>query len=113
MRNAVSAVALLLGLAGPAMADTGWHIWQPGTVGCETRSDVEQILKLPVTDDLRALLRELLMSGRCFILAGGTEVAVAPDGKTEDTVAVRRPADAAYLFVDRWAVQGSVDESAE
>ena len=106
MRNALAAIALVLGLAGPATADTGWHIQQSGTVGCVLRSDAEQIVYLPPTDDVRALARKLVMSGRCIILAGGAEVVIVPKGVMEDIVAVRRPADSAFLFVDRWTVQG-------
>ena len=76
MRDALSAIALVLGLAGPAMADTGWHIRQSGTIGCELRSDVEHIVYLPPTSDVRNLLCELVKGGRCFILAGGTEVEI-------------------------------------
>ena len=101
-----AAVVLALAIASPAMSDTGWRIWQSGTIGCALRSDIEQIVYLPPTSDLRSLLRELVIGGRCFILAGGTEVVIAPKGMTEDIVAVRRAADTAYLFVDRWAVQG-------
>jgi hypothetical protein len=108
-----AAVVLALAIARPAVADTGWHIWQSGTVGCELRSDVEQILNLPTTDDLRALLRELLMSGRCFLLAKGTEVVISSKGMSEDIVAVRRPDETAYLYVDRWAVQGPGGEPSE
>ena len=61
-----AAVVLALAIARPAVADTGWHIWQSGTVGCELRSDVEQILNLPTTDDL--------MSGRCFLLASNLHI---------------------------------------
>ena len=106
-----AAVTLALAIARPAVADTGWHIWQSGTVGCELRSDVEQILNLPTTDELRALLRELLMSGRCFLLAKGTEVVIS--SMSEDIVAVRRPDETAYLYVDRWAVQGRGGEPSE
>jgi hypothetical protein len=106
-----AAVVLALAIARPAVADTGWHIWQSGTVGCELRSDVEQILNLPTTDDLRALLRELLMSGRCFLLAKGTEVVIS--SMSEDIVAVRQPNETAYLYVDRWAVQGPGGEPSE
>jgi hypothetical protein len=108
-----AAVVLALAIARPAVADTSWHIWQSGTVGCELRSDVEQILNLPTTDDLRALLRELLMSGRCFLLAKGTEVVISSKGMSEDIVAVRRPDETAYLYVDRWAVQGPGGEPSE
>jgi hypothetical protein len=55
------------------MADTGWHIRQSGTIGCEQRSDAEQIVYLPPTRDVRSLLREWVISGRCIILAGGAE----------------------------------------
>jgi hypothetical protein len=113
MRNALSAVALVLGLAGPAMAGESWHVSHSGTIGCELRSDVEQIVYLPPTSDVRSLLRELVISGRCFILAGGTEVLVEPKGMTEDIIAVRRPDETAYLYVDRWAVQGPNGEPPE
>ena len=106
-----AAVVLALVIARPAVADTGWHIWQSGTVGCELRSDLEQILNLPTTDDLRALLRELLMSGRCFLLAKGTEVVIS--SMSEDIVSVRQPNETAYLYVDRWAVQGPGGEPSE
>jgi hypothetical protein len=66
------AVVLALAIAGPAVAGEGWHIQQSGTIGCALRSDVEQIVYLPPTSDARRLLRELVISGRCFILAGGT-----------------------------------------
>jgi hypothetical protein len=95
------------------MSDTGWHIWQSGTIGCALRSDIEQIVYLPPTSDLRGLLRELVIGGRRFILAGGTEVVIAPKGMTEDIVAVRRAADTAYLFVDRSAVLGPDGETPE
>ena len=98
-----AAVTLALAIARPAVADTGWHIWQSGTVGCELRSDVEQILNLPTTDDL--------MSGRCFLLAKGTEVVIS--SMSEDIVAVRQPNETAYLYVDRWAVQGPGGEPSE
>ena len=108
MRHHTLAAALVLALASasPALAGDGWHIWQSGTIGCELRSDIEQIVYLPPTSDLRSLLRELVISGRCFILSGGTEMVIAPKGMTEDIVAIRRAADTAYLFVDRWAIQG-------
>jgi hypothetical protein len=113
MRNALSAIALVLGLADPAIADTGWLIRQSGTIGCVLRSDAEQIVYLPPTDDVRALARKLVIRGRCIILAGGAEVVIVPKGVTEDIVAVRRPADSAFLFVDRWAVQGPDGEPPE
>ena len=68
---------------------------------------------LPPTSDLRSLLRELVIGGRCFILAGGTEVVIAPKGMTEDIVAVGRAADTAYLFVDRWVALGPDGETPE
>jgi hypothetical protein len=112
MRNALS-VALVLGLAGPAMADPGWYIRQSGTIGCGLRSDAEQIVYLPPTSDVMSLLRELVISGRCIILAGGAEVVISPEGMSDDIVAVRRPEEDSYLFVDRWAVQGPDGEPPE
>jgi hypothetical protein len=71
------------------------------------------VISASPADDLRALLRELLMSGRCFLLAKGTEVVISSKGMSEDIVAVRRPDETAYLYVDRWAVQGPGGEPSE
>jgi hypothetical protein len=113
VRNPLPAIALVLGLAGPALAGDGWHIRQSGTVGCEQRSDVEQILNFPVTGNFRALLRELLMTGRCFLLAGGTEVAISSRARTGDIVLVRRLDETPYLYVDVWHVEGPDGEPPE
>jgi hypothetical protein len=51
------------------------------------------------------------MSGRCFLLAKGTEVVIS--SMSEDIVAVRQPNETAYLYVDRWAVQGPGGEPSE
>ena len=86
MRNALSAIALVLGLADPAIAGTGWHIRQSGTIGCVLRADAEQIVYLPPTDDVRALARKLVIGGRCIILAGGADVVIVPKGVTETSL---------------------------
>jgi hypothetical protein len=105
MRNALCAVVLVLGLAGPAMAGDRWHIaGQSGTLACKLRSDAEQILH-PPPGGFRELLLGLLLSGKCVLLTGGTEVVLSSRARTGDTVLVRRADETTYLYVDRWSVQ--------
>ena len=103
-------------LAGSSFAQTpaavdgqtsSWEIKGDRTAACKKHEDAESLINFVPTVDLptfRDFLLEVLLSGRCVVLKKGTQVVVSNRGVEGETIAVRRPNETEYLYVDRHAV---------
>jgi hypothetical protein len=118
MKIALACLALALVCCAPiasmaqsAPKDEGettesWQINVDRHVACKRREDAENLIHfvpgdLPTFQDY---LLEVLLSGRCVVLKKGTQVVVSNRGVEGETIAVRRPNETEYLYVDRYAV---------
>jgi hypothetical protein len=119
MKIALACLALVLVCCAPAasMAQSApkgegetpesWQLNVDRNVACKRHEDAESLINFVPTVDLptfRDFLLEVLLSGRCVVLKKGTQVFVSNRGVEGETIAVRRPNETEYLYVDRYAV---------
>jgi hypothetical protein len=92
---------------GEGETTESWQINIDRCVACKRREDAENLIHFVPADDLPTFqdyLLEVLLSGRCVMLKKGTQVVVSNRGVEGETIAVRRPNETEYLYVDRYTV---------